>query len=178
MPKTQLITKLLVTLLGIYAVCYLLGCLSLINKTTSSVFSVKAVIDTLLPLTVIVLVFWYMILDNNWLTTKLLSHSEDNEAVNPEQFVKTMRLIMIFAGLMLLPEAVKYLKVLPSFTTSLRALIHVSLGMDRYSHQMPQDPWYWVNAAREITSLLMIIYLICGAPRYVIWQTRKSFDKC
>ncbi len=173
MSRIQLIAKMLVTLLGICAVTLFLGYVDFFITSTSDAQSLNRIIANLFPLVIIGFIFWYMILNNDWLTKKLVPQLADDDAINTEQFIRILRTVMIFAGLMLLPKAFKYLKFLPGLPISLRALIHVSLGLDRYSHQLPQNPWYWVDVTRVIISLLLIIYLICGAPRYVRWQVRK-----
>jgi hypothetical protein len=123
-------------------------------------------------------VFYLALLRNRGLVRRLAGPPKpDDKLLEMPEFVRALRITMVFCGLMLIPGALAYLVYLAKLPTMSRALLFAAFGSERFSNQLPKDTWALLQVLKPLTSLCLSAYLIIGAPAYIDWQVRKVLLK-
>jgi len=99
----------------------------------------------------------------------------DDEVLAPEQarrlLAQALLLTMVLVGLALLPKSVPTLVAVLKLPFVLRGIISdaiVDSGLPSASTAQ------WFRRIYEFARLLLVLYLLCGAPRWVRWQVARA----
>jgi len=176
MTKMQVVAKTILTVLGIHAIVALCG-----NYPGQYLFATQeiSVLSEALFFLAFILgvafVGYFMVFGNNQLSRKMAGTAE--QFVPRDQtdwLVKSLRVGLVFAGLMLLPRSVPIL----IRTAKLFFLIRPAVSDIIVSKTVPDilrlSYAQWYRTIYEFLKAILAIYLLCGAPYFLRWQMRHS----
>jgi hypothetical protein len=180
MTRIRIIAKTILTILGIYAVVTLYRfypgrCMYRPDETP-----IFRELMSLCAFTVVVgFIAYFMVFNNNRLSGKLAGPGPqlDRSAETPWG-TKSLRVGLVFAGLMLIPDSIPVIIK----TSKLFFLIRTAVSDIVVSKSIPRilELSYpqWFRVIYDFLEVLLALYLICGAPHFVRWQVRKTFEQC
>ncbi len=176
MTRVQIIAKTLLTVLGIYAVVTLYRFYLPRYAYLSDEMPIFQKLVLLCAFTVVVsFVAYFMVFNNTRLSSKLAGPGPQlDSATQAAWLVKSLRMGLVFIGLMLLPNSIPVMaKALKLFF-----LIRTAVNDIVISKSIPKilDLSYrqWFNVLYDFLKALLALYLICGAPHFVRWQAKHS----
>ncbi len=175
MTKMYVLAKCIITVLGIYAISVALRAVFLPVRFASNAVGLSggAIILICVYLLLCLAVYFALFRDSGFARRLAGPPKPDETLVAIPDFVKALRIAIVFAGLMLLPGALHYLVNLTNLPVMLRALLFAAFGSEQFSHQLPKNIWGIVNVLTALVRLCLVAYLIIGAPAYIRWQVRK-----
>jgi hypothetical protein len=120
------------------------------------------------------LVVYFALFKDRGFSYRLAGPTEPGEElVETSNFVKALRIAILFAGLMILPRALQNIAYLAQLPALLRALLFAAFGSEQFSHQLPRNIRVIERMLSSLIRLCLASYLIASAPTYVRWQVRK-----
>lgn len=176
MTKMQMAAKTILTVLGIHAVVALCG--NYPGQYLSATQELSVLSEALFFLAFIVpvaFVGYFMVFRNNRLARKMAGTAEQFVLRDQTDWlVKSLRVGLVFAGLMLLPRSVPVL----IRTAKLFFLIRPAVSDIIVSKTTPDilrlSYAQWYTTIYEFLKAVLAIYLLCGAPYFLRWQMRHS----
>jgi hypothetical protein len=173
MSKTQIIAKSILTVLGIYA-------LMLIPKGIGSTItlyfsqSIPAALFTLAGFGFFTFVAVYFLAFNNNGIARLIAGT--SVQLNPQQqtawLINSLRLGLVFAGLMLIPSTLPALSKLLHFFFLIRPAVNELLTSKGLLSALNLTASQWFGTICDFAALALAAYLILGAPHYIKRQIK------
>jgi len=121
------------------------------------------------------LVAYFMVLSNNGLASKLTGPGPPLESTTQTAWlVQSLRVGLIFTGLMLLPgSALTLVKIAKTFFLIRPALNEIIISKST-PNMLRLSYAQWYTSIYHLLKAVLAIYLICGAPHFVRWQAKHS----
>ncbi len=178
MTKMQAIAGTVLTVLGIYAVVILLGAYPgrhFLSGSPPTPFAI--VLEVVFFLAYVAFAAWlaYVTILNNAALARVITDDEDTgEPAEAPFLVRSLRIGLILAGLMLLPRSIPFLLKVLALPFVLRPVINewVVSGVLPSALRVPWAQWY--TTGFELFRAVLMVYLVVGAPRLVRSQVRRT----
>lgn len=173
MARIQILARTMLTVLAIYAVVVLLGYYSHLPRTQElSLWQELLACFACITLAIVIV---YLMIFNDRFYRKIVGAEEAAEPqAQPTWLVESLRIGLVFAGLMLLPRSVPVL----IRTAKLFFLIRPAVSDIIVSKTVPDilrlSYAQWYRTIYEFLKAVLAVYLICGAPYFLRWQMRHS----
>lgn len=180
MTRIQIIAKTILTVLGIYAVVTLYRFYPGRYAYRPDETPIFQELVLLCAFTVVVgFVAYFMVFNNNRLSVKLAGPGPQlDRSAETAWLTKSLRVGLVFGGLMLIPDSIPVIiKTLKLFLLIRPAVndIVISKSIPRILElSYPQ----WFRVIYDFLKSLLALYLIWGAPHFIRWQIRKTFEQC
>lgn len=176
MTKMYVLAKCTVTVLGVYAISLTLRYVALPLMPAAAAMGPRAgAIVVVCAYLLLCLAFYFALIKERGFVFRLAGPPKPNEPLaEAPDFVKALRIAVVFAGLMFLPGALQYLPYLAKLPVMSRDLLFAALGLERFSSQLPEDRRVLIGVLNSLLRTCLAAYLILGAPAYIKWQVRKT----
>lgn len=179
MTRMQAISKAVLTALGIHAVVALAYSYPgrYYSAATRSPFTTALdVLFFLAFMALVVFVAYVMILRNGALVRAITGDEDAEPQADPGFLVKSLRIGLVLAGLMLLPGSARFLAEVLRWPFVFRQVINewIIAGITPYLARFTWPQWYMMGF--RLFRAALVVYLIAGAPHLVRFQVRQSFD--
>lgn len=179
MDKMKLLAKTLIAITAIYwllkvctsalrTICYTL--FINMSKEGTHTKDIFAIITTILSLLGIVVVLVVILLKRDKISAKILGQCQEplpEAQINWVSF--SFRLVSIIAGLYFLGKTIQYIEQIIFFLTMRPNWPQTLSGFGDY-HQI------LCECVGLFFFMVIGIYLLCGAPHFVRWQTKKTME--
>ena len=176
MTKMQTLAKTTLTVLGIYAV------LTLCNSYPGS-FMYRREQPAIMPeilflsaFTVLATLAVYFIIFNNTTFSKRIAGP--GEIPEPRKQIdllgKSLRIGLVFTGLMLLPRSIPTLTKTPKMFLLIGSAIDDIVISKRYPRMLILSYSEWFRNTYDFLKAMLALYLICGAPHFIRWQLKHT----
>ncbi len=179
MTKMQILAKTTLTVLGIYAV------LTLCNSYPGRFMYIReqsAIMPEILSLsafTVLAALAVYFMIFNNTTFSKRIAGP--GEIPKPRKQIdllgKSLRVGLVFAGLMLLPTSIPTLIKIPKMFLLIGSAIDDIVISKRYPRMLILSYSEWFRNIYDFLKAMLALYLICGAPGFIRLQVRHSLRR-
>lgn len=175
MTKMQTLSRCVIILLGVYCVNATLGLVSMPLVAFADKIDIKiGAVVLACGYCLWGLVVYFALFKDRGFSYRLAGPTEPGEKlVETSNFVKALRIAILFAGLMIVPRVLQNVVYLGQLPALLRALLFAAFGSEQFSHQLPQNILDISNLLNSLVRLFLATYLIVGAPAYIRWQVRK-----
>jgi hypothetical protein len=173
MARIQIFARTMLTILALYAVVVLVGYYSYLPRMQElSLWQELLACFACITLAIGIV---YFLSFNHRLYRKIVGADEAAEPqAQPRWLVESLRIGLVFAGLMLLPRSVPVL----IRTAKLFFLIRPAVSDIIVSKTVPDilklSYAQWYRTIYEFLKAVLAIYLLCGAPYFLRWQMRHS----
>jgi hypothetical protein len=174
MTKMQIFAKTVFTVLGIYAVVTLYRFYPGRYAYRPDETPIFQELVLLSAFTVVVgFIVYFTVLNNTRLSSKLAGPGPLLESATQAAWLaKSLRVGLVFIGLMLLPNSmpviVKTLKLFFLIRTTVNDIV-IWKSIPRILERSYRE---WFNVLYDFLKALLALYLICGAPHFIRWQIR------
>jgi len=170
--KMQIAAKSLLTGLIVYAAISLLKPLTELPYYLTAESTPLALFLLVLCVALLVAAGLYIVAVGNRLLPRT---APDDEVLAPEQarrlLAQALLLTMVLVGLALLPKSLPTIAAILKLPFVLRAIISDAI-VDRGLPSASTTQWF--RHIYEFARLLLVLYLLCGAPRFVRWQIART----
>jgi hypothetical protein len=177
MSKLQLITKAVITAIGVSTAAGFLSYSYLFPRYPENTHVLFILLNSIIPLTFLTTVIYGLIFRNNWLVMIASGNKGQSVSIDPLEQKKTLaiwlKLLLVFSGLHLLVKASHVFRLLLYLSpVKIRAWIQ---GLFNGDYPVMSD--FFSPVARinflYILTLALAIYLIMGAPHLVKWHIKR-----
>lgn len=179
MTRMQIIAKAGLVSLGIYAVVTLCWYLThvipsfnlpscLVGTLCFTVFAVFIAVTT-----------FFLIFNNDGMARKMAGPGDQlNPATEALWLAASLRVATVFCGLILLSTSIPTIRNILLVPIRIGPLINEIFLFDSFpkSLLLPFPKWYAI--IYNFLKLILAVYLLCGAPYFVRWQSRHSLVQC
>jgi len=170
--KMQIAAKSLLTGLIVYAAISLLKPLTELPYYLTADNAPLALFLLVICIGLLVAAGLYIVAVGNRL---LPGNAADDEVLAPDQarrlLAQALLLTMVLVGLALLPKSVPTIGTILKLPFVLRGIISDAI-VDRGLPSVSTAQWF--RHIYEFARLLLVLYLLCGAPRFVRWQVARA----
>lgn len=176
MTKIQIIAKTFLTVLGIYAVLTLYGFYPGRYLHQADKTSIPQEFALLCTFTVFVgFIAYFMVFHNDRLAGKLAGPGELLEPqAQATLLAKSLRVGLVFTGLMLLPGSVPTLVGIAKTFFLIRPALNEIIISKRTPDMLRLSYAQWYTSIYHLLKAVLAIYLICGAPHFAAWQAKNT----
>lgn len=179
MTKMQILTKTTLTVLGIYAV------LTLCNSYPGRFMYIReqpAIMPEIISLSAFTvlaaLAVYFMIFNNTTFSKRIAGPGEIPEPRKQIDLLgKSLRVGLVFAGLMLLPRSISTLIKIPKMFLLIGSAIDDIVISKRYPRMLMLSYSEWFRNIYDFLKAMLALYLICGAPGFIRLQVRHSLRR-
>jgi hypothetical protein len=173
----QILARTLVTVLGIYAI---------VSIYASAIFSLTIAareepafwrfIPLVFILIVLTVLFAFYGIFNNSPAVRLIIGSANTQFTEEQKrwLIQSLRIGLVFLGLMLLPRALPGIVKIAKIPFILRPMINDAIVTGGIPAQLKITATEWVRNTYTYLLAAMVFYLIAGAPNLVRWQLKHS----
>ena len=178
--QIQMITNVCIAVIGIHIALIVINNYMLLprmmfcrSETMSRLFDMFYIA---IGMGVLSAVVFFIIVNNNWLIKKILPDEEPIPAeFQKKWFVSSLRIGLVFCGLMLLAGSAE----------SLVYTVKIIVGLPIWGRKLFADIFYdgrfdWSQLLKNsfnVFKTALIAYLIIGAPHFVRWRTKRTFTQ-
>jgi hypothetical protein len=170
--KMQIAAKSLLTGLIVYAVISLPRPLTELPYYLTAENTPLAVFLLVVCVALLVAAGLYIVAVGNRL---LPGNAADDEILAPDRarrlLAQALRLTMVLVGLVLLPESLPTIAAILKLPFVLRGIISDAIADPGL---LSASTAQWFRRIYEFARLLLVLYLLCGAPRLVRWQIARA----
>ncbi len=176
MTRMQLIARLVVTYLLMCVVSGFLDGVHILIHTirsgSASLPPMQTVLLTACLLAIWPVMFYALLCIAGPRMDALLRRDGNSQKVHDKWVVGGHRLVLMYFGLRFITSEIDSLiAAARQLVTAPRVLIDMLLY--RYVDDMFHLPWYeWLTLIRDAVTIAIGLYLLCGAPRFVVWLSR------
>lgn len=180
MTKMQIIAKTTLTVLGIYAVVTLYsfypGIYIMYRREGPAMM--KEVISLSSYAVLAGFIVYFTIFNNNGLSKRLAGAGEKLEPQNQvDWMVKSLRVGLVFAGLMLLSGSISTVVKIPKIFFLIRPAINDIIISKSVPKILMLSYSEWFRNIYGFSKAMLAIYLICGAPHFICWQLEHTLRR-
>jgi hypothetical protein len=170
MTRMQIIAKTSLAALGIYAVTIMYHWYP--ARYVSSVLTEVLCLSAVTVLAAVIV--YFLVFNNNSLARKMAPAAEQLGPENQAAWlIKSLRVGLVFAGLMLLPTSIPSMLAILKLPFLVRPLINEALAARGIPDSLRLSYWVWYYNLYQFLRVTLSVYLICGAPHFVRWQVRR-----
>jgi hypothetical protein len=121
----------------------------------------------------IAVITFFLIFNNDSLARKMAGPGEKlNPAANTLWLSSSLRVAAVFCGLILLSASVPTIRNILLVPIRIRPFINEIFLFDRCPRQLLMSFSEWCEIIYNFLKLILVVYLLCGAPHFVRWQLR------
>lgn len=173
--RMQIIAKAGLVSLGIYAVVTLCWYLTHVIPT----FNLPSPLFGILCFTVFAVFFavitFFLIFNNDSLARKMAGPGDQlNPTAKALWLYASLRVATIFCGLILLSTSIPTIRNILLVPIRIRPFINEIFLFDSYPKTLLMPFSKWCKIIYNFLKLILAVYLLCGAPYFVRWQSRHS----
>lgn len=175
----QIIAKAGLVSLGIYAVVTLCWYLTHVIPT----FNLPSPLFGILCFTVFAVFFavitFFLIFNNDSLARKMAGPGDQlNPTAKALWLYASLRVATIFCGLILLSTSIPTIRNILLVPIRIRPLINEIFLFDSFPKSLLLPFPKWCAIIYNSLKLISAVYLLCGAPHFLRWQSRHSIFQC
>jgi len=175
MTRMQTITKTVLMVLGIYGVVTLWRSYPGQYHYPDEAPVILQVLCLLAFAVLTVLIMYLMVFDNDSLCHKMTGAEDDSaRAEQPALLTKSLRIGLVFTGLMLLPNSMPAMIKIPKLFFLIRPAVSDIITSRDVPNMLRLSGAEWFRNIYNLLKVILAIYLVCGAPHFVRWQLRHS----
>jgi len=172
MAKMQIITKAVLTVLGIYALVTLLFCQRWFFLSSQQSVLPKILFFAAFAVLTAFIVF-FTVFSNDSLARKIAGPGDElNPAAKALWLTASLRLGLVFAGLMLLPDSIPTIVKILKIPFLIRPAVSEMFLFKSLPTVLELPPEAWFRIICDFFKAMLTVYLICGAPVFIRWQLR------
>jgi amino acid transporter len=176
MTKMQIIAKTILAVLGIDAVVLLWGSYPGRYHYPDAAPVILQVLWLVAFAVLTVVIVYLMVFDNDYLCRQIVGPEDDSaRAEQAALLAKSLRIGLVFAGLMLLPRSVPTMIKIPKLFFLVRPAVNDIIIFKRVPDILRLSGPEWFRTIYNSLRAILAIYLVCGAPHFVRWQVRHSW---
>ena len=176
MTRMQILAKTTLTVLGIYAVA------TLCNQYPGAYMYRReqpAIIPEILSLSAFAvlaaLAVYFIIFNNSGFSKRIAG---PGEILDPRSralwLAKSLRVGLVFAGLMLLPRSIPAMVKIPKIFFLIRPALNDIIISKSVPNILKLSYSEWLRNIYGFLRAILALYLIYGAPRFICWQVKHS----
>ena len=174
MAKMQIIAKAVLTVLGIYALVILL-----FSQRWFFLSSQQSVLPKILYFAAFAVltafIVFFTIFSNDNLARKMAGPGDElNPAAKALWLTASLRLGLVFAGLMLLPDSIPTMAKILKIPFLIRPAVSQMFLFKSLPTVLNLPPAGWFRIICDFFKAILAVYLICGAPYFIRWQLKHS----
>jgi hypothetical protein len=114
-------------------------------------------------------IFYFLIINNNWLIKKILPDEEDLPLENQKKlFITGLRAAIVFYGLILALSSMR------PFIYEINFFIH-NMHRNAAGHNL-SSKIFLNDICFNVFKFCLIFYMTIGAPGFVRWQVKRNFE--
>jgi|GEM_PF-2022127 len=176
MTRMQIIAKAVLTVLGVYALVLLYRVYPGRYTYRPDETPLFLEVALLCAFTVLVgLVAYFMVFSNSQLASKLAGPGEPLDTAKKSAWlVESLRVGLVFTGLMLLPGSAPTLVKIAKTFFLIRPVFNEIIISKSIPNMLRLSYAQWYTSIYHLLEAVLTIYLICGAPHFVRWQAKHS----
>lgn len=176
MTRMQIIAKTILTVLGIYAVVTLWRSYPGQYHYPNEAPVILQVLWLLAFAVLTVLIMYLMVFDNDYLCHKMAGAEDDSAGAERQALLaKSLRIGLVFAGLMLLPKSVPTMIKIPKLFFLIRPAVSDMITSRDLANILKLSWAEWFRNIYSFLRAILAVYLVCGAPHFVRWQVRHCW---
>jgi len=172
MTKMQIIAKTILSALGVYAIltlCRLYTPPSLGPEKDLPVWWHVVFFSGFVPLAA--LVIFFLIFNNDGIARRMAGPGPiPDRHTQTIWLIKSLRIGLVLTGLMLLPRSIPVILNMVSIIVS-------NFRAGTFPDIPAAPPRIRFKNTSNLIRMVLALYLICGAPHFVRWQTRHSLHQ-
>jgi len=174
MAKMQIIAKALLTVLGIYALVTLLFSQPWFFASLQQSVLPKILYFAAFAVLTAFIVF-FTIFSNDSLARKIAGPGDQlTPAARALWLTASLRLALVFAGLMLLPDSITTMAKILKIPFLIRPAVSKMFLFKSLPTVLNLPPTEWFRIICDLFKAILAVYLICGAPSFIRWQLKHS----
>jgi len=174
MAKMQIIAKAVLTVLGIYALVTLLFCQRWFFLSSQQSVLPKILYFAALVVLAAFIVF-FTIFSNDSLARKMAGPGDQlTPAAKALWLTASLRLALVFTGLMLLPNSIPTIAKILKIPFLIRPAVSEMFLFKSLPTVLNLPPEAWFRITCDFFKAILTVYLICGAPSFIRWQLKHS----
>jgi hypothetical protein len=167
----QVITKAVLTILGLSAILNLSQYVSTAIRARPDSSAVRAFLFLLVLIILIALIAYLLIFKNGRLARKMAGPGEQ---LNPENealwLVASLRIVAIFYGLILLSTSIPTILNIVVSPLCVRSLINEIFTFKTFPKSLIFTASQWSSMIYNSLKALLAVYLLCGWPQFIRFQ--------
>jgi hypothetical protein len=174
MSKMQLITKAVITMLGVSTAVGFIRDGNFLPRSGSDTHILLLVTGLFIFLAFLSAIIYWLIFRNGWLVRLITSEGEAISHTDQQRVLAIwLRLLLVFSGLQILATSSRAIRLLLYLSpVKIRAWIQGLIG-GNYPQLSDVFSQTALTNLSNILALVLTVYLIIGAPHLVRWHVRR-----
>jgi len=175
----QLIAKSDLVSLGIYAVVTLCWYLTHVIPSFNFPSCLIGILCFAVFTVFIAVITFFLIFNNDSLARKMAGPDDQlNPTTKALWLAASLRLASVFCGLILLSTSIPTIRNVLLVPIRIGPLINENFLFDSFPKSLLLPFPKWCAIIYNFLKLTLAVYLLCGAPHFVRWQSRHSIVQC
>ena len=176
MTRMQVLAKTTLTVLGVYAILTLCGHCPVGYMCRHEQSAIVPEILSLCTFAVLAALTVYFVIFKNTALSKRIAGP--GEILDPRTqalwLVKSLRVGLVLAGLMLLPRSIPIMVKIPKMFFLIRPALNDIIVSKRVPNILRLSYSEWFKNIYGFLRAILAIYLIYGAPHFIRWQVKQN----